>query len=50
MGRHRMRSDQARLLGEDEPAPVRVLRPEGASQFFLTADHADARSRGGSAI
>ena len=33
-------SDQARLIGEGDPAPVRVLRPDGASQFFLTADHA----------
>jgi predicted N-formylglutamate amidohydrolase len=40
MGRHRMRDDQARLIGEGEPAPVRVLRPDGTSQFFLTADHA----------
>jgi predicted N-formylglutamate amidohydrolase len=29
-----------RLLAEDEPAPVRVLRPEASSPFFLTADHA----------
>ena len=29
-----------RLLEEDEPSPVRVLRPDGASDFFLTADHA----------
>jgi len=29
-----------RLLEADEPAPVRELRPEGASDFFLTADHA----------
>ncbi len=28
------------LLGDDDPAPVRVLRPAGASGFFLTADHA----------
>jgi predicted N-formylglutamate amidohydrolase len=28
------------LLGEADPAPVRVLRPEGSSDFFLTADHA----------
>ncbi len=28
------------LLGEGDPAPVRVLRPTGASEFFLTADHA----------
>jgi predicted N-formylglutamate amidohydrolase len=35
-----MRDDQVRLIGEGDPAPVRVLRPAGASQFFLTADHA----------
>jgi predicted N-formylglutamate amidohydrolase len=29
-----------RLLAEDEPAPVRVLRNRGSSDFFLTADHA----------
>src|SRR5260370_13009352 len=29
-----------RLLGDGDPAPVRVLRPAGASEFFLTADHA----------
>ena len=29
-----------RLLGADDPSPVRVLRPDGASQFLLTADHA----------
>ncbi len=29
-----------RLLEEDEPAPVRVLREVGRSDFFLTADHA----------
>jgi predicted N-formylglutamate amidohydrolase len=28
------------LIGEGDPAPVRVLRQTGASQFFLTADHA----------
>jgi predicted N-formylglutamate amidohydrolase len=28
------------LLTPDEPAPVRLLRPEGASDFLLTADHA----------
>ena len=33
-----MQSD--RLLGDGDPAPVRVLRPAGASEFFLTADHA----------
>jgi predicted N-formylglutamate amidohydrolase len=29
-----------RLIGEGDPAPVRVLRPTGHSEFFLTADHA----------
>jgi predicted N-formylglutamate amidohydrolase len=29
-----------RLLSEAEPAPVRILRPNGASAFLLTADHA----------
>ena len=28
------------LLAADEPPAVRVLRPDGASEFFLTADHA----------
>lgn len=28
------------LLAPDEPSPVRVLRPDGASDFLLTADHA----------
>lgn len=28
------------LLASDEPTPVRVLRPDGASDIFLTADHA----------
>src|SRR5215213_3368648 len=28
------------LLDATDPAPVRVLRPDGASDFFLTADHA----------
>jgi predicted N-formylglutamate amidohydrolase len=28
------------LLDETDPPPVRVLRPEGGSDFFLTADHA----------
>jgi len=32
--------EQARLLGDGDPAPVRMLRPLGASQFLLTADHA----------
>jgi predicted N-formylglutamate amidohydrolase len=31
------------MLTTDEPAPVRVLRPEGASTFVLTADHAGNR-------
>jgi len=35
-----MHDDQAPLLGDGDPAPVRVLRPSGASEFFLTADHA----------
>ncbi len=28
------------LLAPDEPSPVRVLRPDGRSDLFLTADHA----------
>src|SRR3989440_3753091 len=28
------------LLGANDPPPVRVLRPEGRSDFLLTADHA----------
>jgi len=32
-------SDPARLIDAGDPAPVRVLRPVGASEFFLTADH-----------
>jgi len=28
------------LLASDEPAPVRVLRPDGVSDILLTADHA----------
>lgn len=28
------------LLAQDEPPPVRVLRPDGGSDFLLTADHA----------
>src|SRR6266851_5646581 len=35
-----MVGDPLRLLGEGDPAPVRVLWPEGASPFLLTADHA----------
>lgn len=30
----------ARLLGEGDPPPVRLLRPAGRAAFFLTADHA----------
>ena len=29
-----------KLLAEDEPYPVEVLHADGASPFFLTADHA----------
>lgn len=32
-----------RLLADDEPSPVRVLRPDGRSDFLLTADHAGRR-------
>jgi predicted N-formylglutamate amidohydrolase len=35
-----MVDDPLRLLGEGDPPPVRVLRPTGVSDFFLTADHA----------
>jgi predicted N-formylglutamate amidohydrolase len=35
-----MGDDQERLLGAGDPDPVRALRPNGASEFFLTADHA----------
>ena len=35
-----MSDDPTRLLGEGDPAPARVLRPAGASEFFLTGDHA----------
>src|SRR5579872_2011938 len=28
------------LLAPDEPSPVRILRPQGASDFLLAADHA----------
>jgi len=31
------------LLGEEEPAPVRLVNPDGASRFLLTADHAGRR-------
>jgi predicted N-formylglutamate amidohydrolase len=33
----------ARLLGGDEPEPLRVERAHGASPFFLTCDHAGRR-------
>jgi predicted N-formylglutamate amidohydrolase len=33
-------TDTPGLLEADEPPPVRVLRGDGASHFFLTADHA----------
>jgi len=29
-----------RLLGEGDPGPVRMVRPDGRSDLFLTADHA----------
>ena len=32
-----------RLLAPDEPSPVSVLNPDGASDFVLTADHAGRR-------
>jgi predicted N-formylglutamate amidohydrolase len=32
-----------RLLGEDEPEPVAVERPDGSSPLFLTCDHAGRR-------
>ena len=35
-----MPAEGFRLLGEDDPPPVRVLQAEGAADFFLTADHA----------
>src|SRR3954471_11553803 len=31
---------RSHLLSKADPDPVRVLRPDGASKFFLTADHA----------
>jgi predicted N-formylglutamate amidohydrolase len=34
------RQTAGQLLGADDPPPVRVLRPEGRSDFLLTADHA----------
>ena len=33
-------ADALPLLGADDPAPVRVLRTDGRSDFLLTADHA----------
>ncbi|MBV9827093.1 MAG: N-formylglutamate amidohydrolase [Alphaproteobacteria bacterium] len=35
-----MTEQTPQLLGGDDPEPVRVLRPEGTSDFLLTADHA----------
>jgi len=35
-----MNDADLRLLGPDDPDPVRLLRPEGSSDFLLTADHA----------
>ena len=35
-----MAQSPIRLLGEGDPPPVRVLRPDGSSDFLLTADHA----------
>jgi predicted N-formylglutamate amidohydrolase len=32
--------NEGRLLAPDEPAPVQVLRADGPSDLFLTADHA----------
>jgi predicted N-formylglutamate amidohydrolase len=32
--------ENRRLLAADEPDPVKVFRPDGASPFFLTCDHA----------
>jgi predicted N-formylglutamate amidohydrolase len=37
-----MKAEPFRLLATDEPAAELVLRAEGASDFFLTADHAGA--------
>lgn len=34
---------QGPLLGPDEPVPYEVLRPDAASPFFLTCDHAGRR-------
>jgi predicted N-formylglutamate amidohydrolase len=35
-----MTSPEPSLIATDEPPPVRVLRPQGGSDFLLTADHA----------
>src|SRR5438067_1218796 len=35
-----MSDAELRLLAEDDPAPVRVLRPAGRADFMLTGDHA----------
>src|SRR2546423_1129073 len=35
-----MNHAELRLLAEDDPAPVRVLRPAGRADFLLTGDHA----------
>jgi predicted N-formylglutamate amidohydrolase len=35
-----MNHSELRLLAEDDPAAVRVLRPAGRSDFLLTGDHA----------
>jgi predicted N-formylglutamate amidohydrolase len=35
-----MSATAPRLLVEGDPAPVRVLRPEGRADFLLTGDHA----------
>jgi predicted N-formylglutamate amidohydrolase len=38
-----MNQSSYRLLATDEPDPVRVLREDGSSAFFLTVDHAGRR-------
>jgi len=35
------RAIAGKLLGADDPLPVRVLRPQGGADFLLTAYHAD---------
>jgi predicted N-formylglutamate amidohydrolase len=35
-----MNDAELRLLAADDPAPIRLLRPEGRSDLLLTADHA----------